>query len=348
VKNLIIVIYNDDREIKRGSEEDIISLQSVIKTSEGVERALIESNFKTLRIGLNSKNLIRTIEKIEESKPCLIFNLCEAFDGDPSLESNVAAIFELLNVVYTGSPPSAIGLTSNKEKTKQLLIQNNIPVPAGLSINTIQNLESRGTRENGPWNLKFPLMVKPQSEDGSVGIDSNSVVFNFDTLKEKFEYIFNKYNQPVIVEEYIEGREFNVSILGNNPPHIFPVAEVDYSNTPPKAPKILCYKSKWMKNSDSYRLTPSLCPANISVEIENSIKEVALKTFEVTGCRDYARVDIRLDNNNTPFVLEMNANPDISIGDGMAKSAGVDGWSYNKLIKGIVSTAIERFNENKN
>ena len=89
-------------------------------------------------------------------------------------------------------------------------------------------------------------------------------------------------------------------------------------------------------------------PFSISVEIENSIKEVALKTFEVTGCRDYARVDIRLDNNNTPFVLEMNANPDISIGDGMAKSAGVDGWSYNKLIKGIVSTAIERFNENKN
>ena len=342
MKNLIIVIYNDDCESKKGSKEDIISLQSVIKTSEAVERALIESNFKTLRIGLNSKNLIRTIEKIEESKPCLIFNLCEAFNGDSSLESNVAAVFELLNVAYTGSPPSVIELTSDKEKTKQLLLQNNIPVPAGLSINTVQNLES------GIWNLQFPLMVKPQSEDGSVGIDSDSVVFNFDALKEKFEYISDRYSQPVIVEEYIDGREFSVSIVGNNPPHIFPVAEIDYSNIPPNAPKILCYKSKWMKNSDSYRHTPSVCPANISTEIENDIKEVALKAFEITGCRGYARIDIRLDNNNTPFVLEVNANPDISIGDGMAKSAGADGWSYNKLIKGIVSIAIERFNGNKN
>lgn len=342
MKNLILVIYNDDRESKKGSKDDIISLQSVVKTSEAVERALIESNFKTLRIGLNSKNLIRTIEKIEESKPCLIFNLCEAFDGDSSLESNVAAVFELLNVAYTGSPPSVIDLTSDKEKTKQLLLQNNIPVPAGLSINTVQNLES------GIWNLQFPLMVKPQSEDGSVGIDSNSVVFNYDALKEKFEYITNRYNQPVIVEEYIDGREFSVSIFGNKPPHIFPVAEIDYSNIPPQDPKILCYKSKWMKNSDSYRFTPSICPANISTEIENGIKEVALKAFEITGCRDYARIDIRLDNNKTPFVLEVNANPDISTGDGMAKSAKEDGWSYNKLIKGIVSIAIERFNGNKN
>ncbi|HLA48690.1 MAG TPA: hypothetical protein VJ084_05650, partial [Nitrospinota bacterium] len=195
MKNFIIIIYNDDREIKRGFEEDIISLRSVIKTSEDVEKALIESDFKTLRIGLNSRNLIRTIEKIEESKPCLIFNLCEAFNGDSSLESNVAAVFELLNVAYTGSPPSVIELTSDKEKTKQLLLQNNIPVPAGLSINTVQNLES------GIWNLQFPLMVKPQSEDGSVGIDSDSVVFNFDALKEKFEYISDRYSQPVIVEE---------------------------------------------------------------------------------------------------------------------------------------------------
>ncbi|OGW04507.1 MAG: hypothetical protein A2889_01290 [Nitrospinae bacterium RIFCSPLOWO2_01_FULL_39_10] len=342
MKNLIIVIYNDDCESKKGSKEDIISLQSVIKTSEAVERALIESNFKTLRIGLNSKNLIRTIEKIEESKPCLIFNLCEAFNGDSSLESNVAAVFELLNVAYTGSPPSVIELTSDKEKTKQLLLQNNIPVPAGLSINTVQNLES------GIWNLQFPLMVKPQSEDGSVGIDSDSVVFNFDALKEKFEYISDRYSQPVIVEEFIDGREFNVSILGNNPPHIFPVAEIDYSKIPPNAPKILCYKSKWIKDSDSYRLTPSVCPAIISTEIENGIKEVALKTFEITGCRDYARIDIRLDNNQTPFVLEVNANPDISIDAGVAESAKADGWSYNKLIKGIVITAIERFNGNKN
>ncbi len=342
MKNLIVVIYNDDLKIKKGSAEDIISLQSVIKTSEGVERALIESNFKTIRIGLNSKNLIRTIEKIEKSKPCLIFNLCEAFDGDSSLESNVAAVFELLNVAYTGSPPSVIGLTSDKEKTKQVLLQNNIPVPTGLSINTVQNLES------GIWNLQFPLIVKPQLEDGSVGIDSNSVVFNFDALKEKFEYITDRYSQPVIVEEYIDGREFSVSIFGNNPPHIFPVAEIDYSNIPPQGTKILCYKSKWMKNSDSYRHTPSVCPANISTEIENGIKEVALKAFEITGCRDYARIDIRLDKNETPFVLEVNANPDISISDGMAKSAKEGGWSYNKLIKDIVNAAIERFNGNKN
>jgi D-alanine-D-alanine ligase len=342
VKNLIIVIYNDDSETKRGSQEDIISLQSVRKTSEDVERALIESDFKTLRIGLNSKNLIRTIERIEESKPCLIFNLCEAFDGDPSQESNVAAVFELLNVAYTGSSSTAIGLTCNKEKTKHLLQQNNIPVPTGLSISKVHDLESV------IWNLKFPLIIKPISEDGSIGIDRDSVVFNFDKLKEKFEYISDTYHQAVVIEEYIEGREFNVSIIGNNQPRIFPVAEIDYSKIPPNNPKILCYKSKWIKESDSYRLTPPVCPANITSEIEKGIKEVALKAFEVTGCRDYARVDIRLDNHNTPFVLEVNANPDLSIDSGMIKSATAEGWPYNKLIKCIVNSAKERFNGNKN
>lgn len=343
MKNIIIV-YNDDLLPKRGTEEDIISLRSVVKTSIDIEIVLIESGFDASRIALNSSNLINTIERIEKSKPCIIFNLCEAFDGDPSMEMNIAALFELLNIVYTGSPPAVIGLTNDKWKTKQILNQNNISVPRGIQINidNINNLESL------ICNLQFPLFIKPLSEDGSLGIDRDSVVFNIDTLRKKVEYIFNKYNQTALIEEYIDGREFSISIIGNHPPFVLPLSEIDYSKLPVNAPKILCYKSKWMEESDIYKLTPSLCPANIDSDKEQKINEVALRTFKVTGCRDYARVDIRMREDKTPVVLEVNSNPDISINGGMAESAKTAGCSYKDMIKNILNTALERSYGNEN
>lgn len=336
LKGIIIIIYNDDRTIKRWSSEDTISFNAVIKASEDVEMALKDSGFETLRIGLNSVNLIDTIKKIEESKPQIVFNLCEGFNGSPLLEMNVAALFELLGLQYTGSPPVTIGLTANKWKTKQLLFQNNIPSPRGFPVNTACNLESL------ICNLKFPCIVKPLSEDGSLGIDSDSVVSDLKRLKGKIEYVFAEYNQPAIVEEYIDGREFSVSIIGNSAPYILPIPEIDYSQIPHGTPKILCYTSKWMKDSDIYSLTPSVCPVDIPDDIEKDIKDVALKVFEITGCRDYARVDIRLSKDNIPYVLEVNANPDISIDAGMVKSAKAAGWSYNDLIKNILDAAMER------
>jgi D-alanine-D-alanine ligase len=336
LKGPIIVIYNDDLKIKRGSSDDIISFNAVIKASKDVERALKNSSFETLRIGLNSDNLIGTIKKIEESKPQIVFNLCEGFDGDPSQEKNVAALFELLDLQYTGSPPVTIGLTADKWKTKQILTRNNIPTPKGISINTIFNLQS------SIFNLQFPLMVKPLSEDGSIGIDSDSVVPDIQILRNKVEYILDTYHQPAMVEEYIDGREFNVSIIGNFNPFILPIFEIDYSRISPDTPKILCYTSKWMKHSDLYRLTPSICPADIPADMEKDIKEAALRAFEITGCRDYARVDIRLGKDNVPYVLEVNANPDISIDAGMEKSAKAAGWTYSDLIKNILNAAMER------
>ncbi|MBI3600450.1 MAG: ATP-grasp domain-containing protein [Nitrospinae bacterium] len=336
MKGPIIVIYNDDLKIKRGLSDDIISFNAVIKASEDVERTLKDSGFETLRIGLNSDRLIDTIKKLGESKPQIIFNLCEGFDGDPSQEKNVAALFELLDLHYTGSPSSIIGLTSDKWKTKQLLLQNSIPAPKGTGINQISNIKSQIS------NLKFPLMVKPLSEDGSIGIERDSVVSDRHALKRKIEFILDTYNQPAMVEEYIDGREFDVSIIGNSKPFILPISEIDYSRISPDTPKILCYTSKWMKDSDIYRLTPSVCPADIPDDIEKDIKGTALKAFEITGCRDYARVDIRLSKDNVPYVLEVNANPDISVDAGMAKSAKAAGWSYRDLIKNILNAAMER------
>jgi len=335
-KGPIIVIYNDDLKIKRGSPDDIISFNAVIKTSEDVERALKDSGFETARIGLNSDTLIHAIKRIKESGAQIIFNLCEGFDGDPSHEKNIAALFELLDVHYTGSPPPAIDLTSDKWKTKQILTQDNIPTPKGISINTISNLQS------SIFDLRFPLIVKPLSEDGSIGIDRNSVVPDIRMLKNKIEYILDTYRQPAMVEEYIDGRELDVSLIGNSEPFILPISEIDYSRISPDAPKILCYTSKWIKESDIYRLTPSISPADIPDDIEKNIKETALKTFEITGCRDYARVDIRLSKENIPFVLEVNANPDISADAGIAKSANAAGWSYNDLIKNILGAAMKR------
>ncbi|MBI4378431.1 MAG: ATP-grasp domain-containing protein [Nitrospinae bacterium] len=334
----IIVIYNDDAVPKRGVEGDVVSLNAVVKASEDVEGALIESGFCTLRIGLNSGNLFDALKKIHTLKPCIVFNLCEAFDGDPSKEMNVAALFELLDVAYTGSPPKVLRLTADKGKTKQILLHHNIHVPLGLEIkHQVPNLKSQIS------GLQFPLIVKPLLEDGSIGIDGDSVTYEIEKLKVKIEFIFEKYKQPAIVEEYIDGREFNVSIIGNHLPEILPVAEIDYSQIPSHNPKILCYKSKWIKDSDLYNRIQSICPADITRDIEGKIKEVALKAYKATGCRDYARIDIRLKEDRTPVILEVNSNPDISIEAGMAKSAIAAGLTYSDLIKKILTTAAERY-----
>ncbi|MEX0602784.1 MAG: ATP-grasp domain-containing protein, partial [Bacteroidota bacterium] len=154
--------------------------------------------------------------------------------------------------------------------------------------------------------------------------------------------VFQTYDQPALVEEYIEGRELNVAIIGNKRPIILPISEIDFSGLPANYPRIVTYNAKWMQGTHEYVGTVGVCPAPIPAELERKIREIALKAYRVMGVRDYARVDIRLDKESQPFVLEVNPNPDISDDAGFARSAREYGMSFEETITRIVEYALER------
>ncbi len=191
-------------------------------------------------------------------------------------------------------------------------------------------------------HLRFPLIIKPSHEDASVGIENASVVWDIESLQQRIGYIVKMYNQPALVEEYIEGRELNVAIIGNERPMILPISEIDFSQLPPEYPKIVTYNAKWVEGTAEYIGTVGTCPAKLRPEVEQCVREVALKTYQLMEIRDYARIDIRLDATNTPYVLEVNPNPDISRDAGFARSARAAGMTFEDMIAKIVEAALER------
>lgn len=190
--------------------------------------------------------------------------------------------------------------------------------------------------------LSFPLIVKPSSEDASIGIENASVVKDFDSLRKRIENVVNVLNQPALVEEYIEGRELNVAVVGNDKPVVLPISEIDFSKLPPDYPCIVTYNAKWVEGTAEFVGTVGTCPTNLEPELEKLIRQIALKAYQLMEIRDYARVDIRLDTDNIPVVLEVNPNPNISHDAGFARSARAAGLTYEEMITKIAEYALER------
>jgi D-alanine-D-alanine ligase len=161
-------------------------------------------------------------------------------------------------------------------------------------------------------------------------------------LRRRCEYILNEFHQPVIVEEFIDGRELNVSILGSEEPFVLPTSEVDFSSMPDSFNNILTYQAKWEPRHETYHRTIPICPARLSKRVEKRIKEIALRAFQIMGCRDYARIDLRLDRKNNPFILEVNPNPHLSEGMGFMRSAEAYGLSFSQTLRKIVEFALRR------
>ena len=270
------------------------------------------------------------IDSLELYRPDIVVNLCEGVFGSSQLEMNVAAMLELLRIPYTGSPPLTLGIRQNKVLTKYVLRANGIPTP------DYQVLESFKAWKGG---IDFPLIVKPLREDASLGITRKSFVRTNRELKVQVDYINRRYQQPALVEKYIDGRELNVSILGYEKPKTLPISEIIFKFK--DEPKIVDYSAKWLKKSEEYKKTRPVCPAKLAPHIENLVKKTALKAYRLINCRDYARIDIRL-KDDVPFILEVNANPDISLDAGFTRSLKVAGISYDRFIGEIISYAVQR------
>jgi len=273
---------------------------------------------------------------IRAEKPDVIFNLCDTgFRDDYNLEPHVAAMFDILDIPYTGNNYFTLALCQNKARAKDILTYNEVLTPKFQVFTSAE-------RKLNP-TLKFPMIVKPIREDGSVGIRERSVVVNEEQLKEEVDHITNFYKQEALVEEFIDGREFTVSLIGNRRPIALPVAEIDFTGMPEHLPKIVSYRAKWIKQSLAYKHSPIICPANIDEKMAKMIEETARKCYKIFGCRGYARIDFRYDDReNKLYILEINPNPDISEEFDVAKSATAAGMSYADLLQKIIDFAMEK------
>jgi len=284
---------------------------------------------------LNIKDDIRTLlQDIKRNKPDIIFNFVELYRENARNEMNIVALLELLKIPFTGAPPMALANCQSKIFTKRLLLTLNIKTPRFIILKKMPKIFRH--------SLKYPLIVKPAYEDASVGIENESIVENVEKLRERTEYIFKYFEQPALIEEFIEGRELNIAILGDLEPVALPISEIDFSEMPDYLHNIVSYQAKWDPKHEAYHKTIPICPAKLPKRIEKRAKEIALKAFKVMGCRDYARVDIRLSKDNQLFVLEVNPNPDLTEGAGFMRSAETSGLRYVEALKEIINLAGKR------
>jgi D-alanine-D-alanine ligase len=280
-------------------------------------------------------DIFRLIDYLRSEKPDLIFNLVECVENESQQEMNVAGIYELLRIPYTGASALTLGTALHKARVKEILTYYGIKTPRFHLVHP----QDKGFL-NG--HLRFPMIVKPSHEDASVGISEKSVVYNLNDLRKRVRYIIHEFDQAALVEEFIDGRELNVAILGNTPPVAMPISEIDFSGLHAGMHKIVSYEAKWVHGTVEFEGTQGVCPAPLTASQEIKIRAIALQCYRVIGCRDYARVDIRLTREGVPYVLEVNPNPDISDDAGFARSARAYGLSFHQTIRKIVEIALER------
>jgi D-alanine-D-alanine ligase len=283
-------------------------------------------------------------EFLEKHRPELVFNCCEGFVGKAALEMNVAALYELLHVPYTGSPALTLGLLLNKPLAKAVLGAHGIKTPAYVVADKGQDLVAAN-------RLSFPLIVKPAAEDASIGIDDGAVVHCEAALAERVRFVWREFCQPALVEEFIAGREFSASVLAVSPSDfaVLAIGEIAYDRLPPGRPKILGYDAKWNPAAPFTQAMAARCPAAIDDKTLGRIRRVVLNVARTVGLRDYGRVDLRIrEDDQTVFVLEVNPNPDLNNECVFMQAARASGRTNESTICEIVARAIERYQARTN
>jgi D-alanine-D-alanine ligase len=283
----------------------------------------------------NHDSLIQTLEKLK-AKTDIVFNLCdEGFQNDPRKELHIPALLEILNIPYTGSPPHCLAICYDKSIVRAIAKDMGIPVPKGILINP------QDTKFKVPF--VFPVIIKPAMGDGGFGITKENVVNSFEEFINVISNLRGNlgYDKPILVEEFLTGKDLTFGIIGNPPDHIsLPIIEEDYSSLPDGYPKICGYEAKWLSDSPYWGINS--VPADLPRETEKFIKESSLKLFERLGCRDYCRFDWRLDKDGNPRLLEVNPNPSWCWDGHLAKMAKFAGISYQEMLKLILESALKR------
>jgi D-alanine-D-alanine ligase len=328
VRRRVAVIYNQPLESRYDARGERAAVSGVLEAVEAVQEALLGLGYGVVKIPLTPP-LPRAQERLAALKADLAFNLFEGFAGHPETEAEIAEILTVLKVPFTGCPAGALNLALDKAKTKAFLKSAGIATP-DFQLLRPETLSS--------FRLSYPCIVKPRREDASHGLSAQNVVNDFASLEKQVTAVSRYYGGQALVEHFIEGREFNVTVLGDT---VLPVSEIDYSSLE-GVPNLLTFAAKWQPDSDYFKGTKVVCPAEIGDRERENINQTALKVFGLLGCRGYARVDMRLDGAGKLNVIEANPNPDISPGAGSVRQAEAAGMTYPQFIDRIVKLGLEK------
>jgi len=302
-------------------------------------RAAIEACGHSVQMLPVDDEVAPLVQVLNAAPPDLVFNLAESFGGKSALESNVAALLNLLGLRYTGSSPAGLLLAGDKSLTKKVLSFHGIRTPEFATV-------FRGALD---WagDIAFPLIVKPPQEDASLGIRSNSVVHDLRELFTRIDALQSEFQQPVLVEEFVEGREFYVGVLGNANVRALPVMELDFSGFPAGVPRIASWEAKWgddgAGSGEQFAGTKSIFPVDVAPELATRMQEVAVEAFNALRLRDYARIDLRVTDEEDIFVIEVNPNCYLERESEFARAAAEGGLVYDALIARILELALARY-----
>jgi D-alanine-D-alanine ligase len=298
----------------------------IIGTAEDIERSLVAEGNTVTWIPVYQDG--KWIDKVRRGKFDLAFNMCEGIDGIATLESSVISVLELFKVPFTGASSYTTAICLRKPVINAILEKAGLPIPRFATIQRGDPLVSVG----------FPAIVKPAAEDASLGVEQRSVVRNNRQLAERVEAMLELWSE-VIVQRYVDGREVNVGILGDT---VLPISEIDFRKTPAGRWRIVTYKSKWVTGSEDDLAAIPRCPAKLPAKVANEIRRVAGAAWKIVGGFGYGRVDMRIDQDGRPWILEVNANPDIMHNAGFATMAQVAGVEYPALIRSICELGLDR------
>jgi D-alanine-D-alanine ligase len=310
------------------SEKDI----DVFRTEYNVLTALHNLGHEVRVIGIGDRlNDLRT--SMRDFEPHIVFNLLDEFSGIESYDHYVVAYLELNRQPYTGCNPRGMMLSRDKVLTKQILAGHRIATPRF-------RLFPLGQKFRLPRRLKFPLFVKSATEDASLGISQASVVDDADALRERVEFIHDSVQTDALVEEYIDGRELYIGVLGNSRLTTFPIWEIDFGNLSALQARIATRAVKWNRGYQERHGISTSAAARLSDAQQRELARLAKRVFRALHMSGYARMDLRLRDDGRAYLLEANANPDLTYGEDFAESAAAGGVPYEKLIKRILGMGL--------
>ncbi len=280
----------------------------------------------------------RTLASLDAARADVVFHLAESIGGEARLEAAAAWLLEWARIPYTGSGPVALTVALEKPRARAVLAAAGVPLPAGFVLERPDDpLPVTFTNTRGAW------IVKPAREDASHGIELESVVRDERALRARAEHVIRTYRQGALVEEFVDGREFNVSLLADDAGLVvLPPGEIDYTEFPAGAPRLVTFRAKWDPESAEYRGSPAKAADDLHPGLERTLRERALAAFRAIGLSGYGRIDLRLSPERGPLVLDVNPNPDLSPDAGLARAAARGGLRYEQLIERIVRDALRR------
>jgi D-alanine-D-alanine ligase len=327
----VVVLFNEP--VLPADHADSAAEREVLDTVEHVSRALNEADFRVFRLGAG-RDPAAFITALRFLQPAdVVFNLFEGSGDKESTEATVAGLLDWLGVPFTGCPAQALSLARNKQLTKHLLKGAGLPTPEFFVVDG---------PPVPPCELRWPVIVKPALYDAGIGLDQGSVVTDQAALDQRVDFLLDRYGPPVLVEEFIRGRELNVSLVEVPELRCLPVSEVLFLDPDPAHWPIVTYDAKWRPDSRDFAATPARYPAEVAPELAGRLHDLARRAYRLLGCRDYARVDFRVAPDGGAYVLEVNPNPAFAPDAGLAGGLRSAGITHEQFTVDLARNALAR------